>query len=190
MILSIFGWISIVIISYTIVFNKNSFKVFISLLMILFLQIHFSLVFLYNQLNSINNMLVLLLIVILFFFIFFLLIRHFKVENRFYKSFKILIIFLCLIGLVYTEFFNGSSSFHSWANYQEYKGNIKKYHFIVPVNISSFTFEGKQAGRMSYLPFHSTIIKVEDNKVFYYEPRGFGEGGDWWEYGKRKAEQI
>ena len=92
--------------------------------------------------------------------------------------------------MVYIEFFNGSSSFNSWDNYIEYKGNIKKYHFIVPVNITSFIFEGKEVGRISYLPFHSKIVKVENNKVFYYGPRGFGESGDWWEYGKKKAEQI
>ncbi|USK57859.1 hypothetical protein LIS82_26970 (plasmid) [Cytobacillus solani] len=40
-------------------------------------------------------------------------------------------------------------------NYREYKKNINKYHFIVPVNISSFIFEGKEVGRISYLPFHS-----------------------------------
>ncbi|QED46406.1 hypothetical protein [Cytobacillus dafuensis] len=190
MILSIFGWVSLVIISYIIVSKKINIKGFITLLIILFLQTYFAFIFLFNRLESINNVLVFLLIVALFLFIIYLLTRYFKVMDKYHEYFKKSLISLCLIGLVYTEFFNGSITFHSWANYQEYEGNIKKYYFIVPVNISSFEFVGEQVCMISYLPFHSKIIKVENNKVFYYEPRGFGEGGDWWEYGKKKAEQI
>ncbi|AQU77113.1 hypothetical protein [Priestia megaterium] len=111
---------------------------------------------------------------------------------------------LSLIGclfltIIYAEWFNGVISFDSHsAEFVHYRDRLKVYYHIIPIKIvmpsdrGIFPFGTEEGGIYVYTgsPFYPTVVTERDGNLYYYEPGGFGEIGNWFQYGIPKGDQV
>lgn len=104
-----------------------------------------------------------------------------------------------LLTIIYAEWFNGAISFGSnFAKFAHYRDGLKPYHHIIPIkivksndlNTSPFTVETETIHVYTGNPFYPTAVAERDGNLYYYEPGGFGEIGNWFQYGIPKGDQV
>ena len=104
-----------------------------------------------------------------------------------------------LLTIIYAEWFNGAITFGShFDEFAHYRDRLKPYHHIIPIKIvmlserGMFPFGTEEGGIYVYIgnPFYPTAVTERDGNLYYYEPGGFGEIGNWFQYGIPKGDQV
>ncbi|QSX23394.1 hypothetical protein [Priestia megaterium] len=104
-----------------------------------------------------------------------------------------------LLTIIYAEWFNGAISFGSHsAEFAHYRDRLKVYYHIIPIKIvmpserGMFPFGTGEGDIYVYTgnPFFPTAVEERDGNLYYYEPGGFGEIGNWFQYDIPKGDQV
>ena len=104
-----------------------------------------------------------------------------------------------LLTIIYAEWFNGAISFGSnFAEFAHFRNGLKPYHHIIPIKIvmpsksRMFPFGTEEEAVYVYTgnPFFPTAVTERDGDLYYFEPGGFGETGNWFQYGIPKGLQV
>ena len=85
-----------------------------------------------------------------------------------------------------------------FAEFAHFRNGLKPYHNIIPIkivksndlNTPPFTVEPETVHVYTGNPFYPTAVAERDGNLYYYKPGGFGEIGNWFQYGIPKGRQV
>ncbi|MCM3769583.1 hypothetical protein M3225_03660 [Priestia aryabhattai] len=104
-----------------------------------------------------------------------------------------------LLTIIYAEWFNGAISFGShFDEFAHYRDRLKPYYHGIPIKIvmpnerGMFPFGTEERGVYVYTgnPLYPTAVTEIDGNLYYYNPGGFGERGNWFQYGIPEGLQV
>ncbi|MDQ0062753.1 hypothetical protein [Paenibacillus harenae] len=115
------------------------------------------------------------------------------VSSKNIKQRRIIIVVTMIICILYTEFFNGILTFNSKQDFFAYQLSLKKYYFLAPFKLQAIDpsvehYRGQDVD--VYLFLYKQMVKLENGKLKYYRTNGFGENGDWFEFGVPEGQQV
>ncbi|MBU8589160.1 hypothetical protein KM925_25025 [Priestia megaterium] len=104
-----------------------------------------------------------------------------------------------LLTIIYAEWFNGAITFgRHFDEFAHYRDRLKPYYHSIPIKIvmpserGTFPFRAEEGGVYVYTgnPLYPTAVTESDGNLYYYEPGGFGDRGNWFQYGIPKGDQV
>ncbi len=114
-----------------------------------------------------------------------------------FQKYLILPLMICLIATtVYSEWYNGIETFDSSEEFRAFERDLKDHYHLFPFKVIDRSDRQRSEADLLYLPemfgrfLTPTPIMRQEGKLYYYLPKGIGETGRWFEYGKPRGPQI